>query len=342
MRVAQLLPEHVSRGRVEVGADVHGGRRLREARDEADEHLLHEVVGCVPVARQPHAAAPQLGSMRFVESLERACPDGRGGREHCSAWRHVSPSRPGAEPRASTHCSVMVAKVSCSYSLHRENAAMDALRTTRLLLRPLRADDAAALSGYRSDPEVARYQSWEAPFSRAQADRLIGRARTHRDGTPDAWRQWALERVEDGRLVGDLGVRVYDDGRQAEVGFTIAAEWQRQGYALEGAVVHPRLPVRHAGGAARQGRLRHAEPRVCRAARAPRLPSRGGAGRLDLVEGRVERRLPLRAARARVARRPQHPCCDRRGRNALASTRSSRPASGASCRPPAPCCVHRA
>jgi RimJ/RimL family protein N-acetyltransferase len=110
---------------------------------------------------------------------------------------------------------------------------MEALRTARLLLRPLRVDDAAALSAYRSDPEVARYQSWNAPFSRVQADRLIGElARTA--GTPDAWRQWALERVDDGRLVGDLGVRVFDEGRQAEVGFTIASAWQRQGYAFEG------------------------------------------------------------------------------------------------------------
>jgi RimJ/RimL family protein N-acetyltransferase len=111
---------------------------------------------------------------------------------------------------------------------------MEPLRTTRLVVRPLRVDDAAALAVYRSDPEVARYQSWEAPFSRAQADDLIAELE-RTDSAPDEWRQWALERVEDGSLVGDLGVRVYDEGRQAELGFTIASAWQRQGYAFEGA-----------------------------------------------------------------------------------------------------------
>ena len=112
---------------------------------------------------------------------------------------------------------------------------MEALRTARLLLRPLRADDAPALSAYRSDPEVARYQSWEAPFSRAQArssDRRAG------PGTARNARRMAPVGRSSGSmtagLVGDLGVRVFDDGRQAEVGFTIASAWQRQGYALEG------------------------------------------------------------------------------------------------------------
>lgn len=90
------------------------------------------------------------------------------------------------------------------------------------------------LAAYRSDPDVARYQSWDAPYSRAQADNLIAEL-ARPDVEPGHWRQWALERVEDGGLIGDLGVRVYDKGRQAELGYTIASSWQRQGYALEGA-----------------------------------------------------------------------------------------------------------
>jgi len=33
--------------------------------------------------------------------------------------------------------------------------------TERLSLRPFRVDDLAAFVAYRSDPEVARYQSWD-------------------------------------------------------------------------------------------------------------------------------------------------------------------------------------
>ena len=36
--------------------------------------------------------------------------------------------------------------------------------TEHLLLRRMTNDDAAALATYRSDPEQARYQSWEVPY----------------------------------------------------------------------------------------------------------------------------------------------------------------------------------
>ena len=39
------------------------------------------------------------------------------------------------------------------------------LETSRLVLRRFAPGDEAAFAAYRSDPEVARYQSWEAPFS---------------------------------------------------------------------------------------------------------------------------------------------------------------------------------
>ena len=36
------------------------------------------------------------------------------------------------------------------------------LRTDRLVIRRFRVGDAAAFAGYRADPDVARYQSWDA------------------------------------------------------------------------------------------------------------------------------------------------------------------------------------
>ena len=38
------------------------------------------------------------------------------------------------------------------------------LETTRLILRPFRKTDAEAFCGYRSDPQVARFQGWAAPY----------------------------------------------------------------------------------------------------------------------------------------------------------------------------------
>jgi aminoglycoside 6'-N-acetyltransferase len=37
--------------------------------------------------------------------------------------------------------------------------------TERLVLRRFRAEDAAAFAAYRSVPEIARFQSWDAPVS---------------------------------------------------------------------------------------------------------------------------------------------------------------------------------
>jgi RimJ/RimL family protein N-acetyltransferase len=106
------------------------------------------------------------------------------------------------------------------------------LRTERLVLRRFRARDAAVLSAYRSDPEVSRYQSWEAPVSLAEATRLVDDLR---QGEPRAagWFQYAIERTDRGGLIGDVGVRRDDGGRQAEIGFTFAPEHQGQGYATE-------------------------------------------------------------------------------------------------------------
>jgi len=41
--------------------------------------------------------------------------------------------------------------------------------TERLRLRPFERDDLEAFVAYRSDPEVARYQSWDHPYSMSDA-----------------------------------------------------------------------------------------------------------------------------------------------------------------------------
>jgi RimJ/RimL family protein N-acetyltransferase len=47
---------------------------------------------------------------------------------------------------------------------------MVAITTERLLLRRFHADDLEAFVGYRSDPEVARYQSWDPTYSMTDAE----------------------------------------------------------------------------------------------------------------------------------------------------------------------------
>ncbi len=106
------------------------------------------------------------------------------------------------------------------------------LETPRLVLRRFRPEDAAALAAYRSDSLVARYQGWTAPVPLVSAVRLVGE---FADGSPDepGWFQYAVELRADGSLVGDVGVDLHENLRQAELGFTLATERQGQGYATE-------------------------------------------------------------------------------------------------------------
>ncbi len=54
-----------------------------------------------------------------------------------------------------------------------------------------------------------------------------------RPGIPDTWFQMGLHRRSDDLLIGDLGMHFIDDARQVEIGYTIAPDHQRQGYATE-------------------------------------------------------------------------------------------------------------
>ncbi|XVS65829.1 GNAT family N-acetyltransferase [Actinosynnema sp. CA-299493] len=98
------------------------------------------------------------------------------------------------------------------------------------MLRPFTTADVPVLAAYRSEPEVARYQGWEAPFSLVQARefvRDVGAA----DPTAAGWHQFAIE--ADGVLVGDVGVGLHENRRQAEIGYTLATAYQGRGYAAE-------------------------------------------------------------------------------------------------------------
>jgi RimJ/RimL family protein N-acetyltransferase len=53
------------------------------------------------------------------------------------------------------------------------DAAFTALTTQRLVVRRFRPEDLDAFVAYRSDPQVARYQRWEAPYPPSQARQFL-------------------------------------------------------------------------------------------------------------------------------------------------------------------------
>jgi RimJ/RimL family protein N-acetyltransferase len=114
------------------------------------------------------------------------------------------------------------------------DAAFSALTTERLVLRRFRPEDLDAFVAYRSDPQIARYQVWEAPYLAGQAHQFLQHLQASHPDTPGEWFQFAVTLRHADRLIGDCAARVpADDARQAEVGFTLAAEHQGHGYATE-------------------------------------------------------------------------------------------------------------
>ena len=113
------------------------------------------------------------------------------------------------------------------------DVAFTALRTPRLLVRRFRPSDAVTFAAYRSDPEVARYQSWEPPYPLDRAVAFVAAVAEQHPDTPGEWMQLAVEDGT-GRHVGDVAVHVdADEPRLARLGFTFAREAQGQGYATE-------------------------------------------------------------------------------------------------------------
>lgn len=109
------------------------------------------------------------------------------------------------------------------------------LRTERLHLRSMTLADAEDLAERRSDPVTAEFQSWIAPYPVERARALIAEVTEHSGPTPGAWYQMAIERLEDSRVVGDVAVYLGENGKTAEVGYTLHAWARGEGYATEAA-----------------------------------------------------------------------------------------------------------
>jgi RimJ/RimL family protein N-acetyltransferase len=108
------------------------------------------------------------------------------------------------------------------------------LETNRLILRPFQNGDIQQFAEYRSDPNIAKYQSWNTPFSLEKAAQLVAGSKPIYPSTPGGWHQIAIELKDGGDFIGDCVFHILpDDARQAEIGFTLARAYHGQGYATE-------------------------------------------------------------------------------------------------------------
>jgi aminoglycoside 6'-N-acetyltransferase len=111
-----------------------------------------------------------------------------------------------------------------------------ALAGRRVVLRRFQPADMAQFVAYRSSPDVARFQSWDAPYPREEGERFIRDMMALHPDTAGEWFQFAVALRPAGPLIGDCAAMTRaDDPRQCEIGFTIAGEHQGRGYATEAA-----------------------------------------------------------------------------------------------------------
>lgn len=109
------------------------------------------------------------------------------------------------------------------------------LRSDRLVIRRFRPEDAVAFAAYRSEPDVARYQSWDACTSE-EAEAFASEMAASRPGMPGEWFQFAVADPANDELLGDVALCVNaDDTSRVELGFTLAPAHQGKGYATEAA-----------------------------------------------------------------------------------------------------------
>ena len=108
------------------------------------------------------------------------------------------------------------------------------LRTARLTIEPLSERDVDAFTEYRQNPDVARYQSWDIDYSRADAERVVAGQRDGQSPSPGNWLQLAVRETASVGLLGDLALHRLDGQPGTfEVGVTLAPSSQGRGIAAE-------------------------------------------------------------------------------------------------------------
>jgi RimJ/RimL family protein N-acetyltransferase len=105
--------------------------------------------------------------------------------------------------------------------------------TERLVLRPIRLDDAETIFKYRSDSTINKYQGWIPNTIDDVYDFIKIRVSSTIDliGT---WYQFVIIKKEKNELIGDIGIHFLDsDKKQVEIGCTLDKNHQGKGYATE-------------------------------------------------------------------------------------------------------------
>lgn len=107
------------------------------------------------------------------------------------------------------------------------------IETDRLLLRPVRMEDADFIFQYRSNAEVNRYQGW-IPTTIEDVHHFIANKVSPEINLPCKWFQFAIIKKQGNEVIGDIGVYFpATDLFQVEIGCTLNQKHHGRGYATE-------------------------------------------------------------------------------------------------------------
>jgi ribosomal-protein-alanine N-acetyltransferase len=106
--------------------------------------------------------------------------------------------------------------------------------TERLVLRRYTHDDISDVLGLASDPAFARLISKNIPATEEDIRKYIDLQISYQPFEKDKVFELAVERKEDGKVIGLLGV-IRQGHEQAEIGWGLGVEYRGQGYATEAA-----------------------------------------------------------------------------------------------------------
>jgi len=107
------------------------------------------------------------------------------------------------------------------------------IQTTRLDIRHLELSDLSDFHIYLSNPEVTKYQGFDAMTMEQAEEFIIGNS-TKYFGKAGEWVQYGIENSETRQLIGDCAIKLDQyDTRIAEIGITISHLEQKKGYAKE-------------------------------------------------------------------------------------------------------------
>jgi len=104
------------------------------------------------------------------------------------------------------------------------------LRDGRLVVRPWRPDDAAAVAAMCDDEATSHWVPTPYPYTLADGEEWVGDAK--RKWSEEHWGTFAVTEAASDSLVGSISVRVDARLESGDIGYLVDYRWRRRGIAV--------------------------------------------------------------------------------------------------------------